>query len=276
MTGVHFPGVELSLDPTAGDWIVQRLDRWSQHRGTAPASTVIPSGFEAYARIFHPARVASQRRVTWSDVAARSGRVVHPEMQWEAIASAVPGAAGGAAWLADGERPEEGNLGAGGTGALAAHLIPFTTTPGIAWFGIWEGYAVLHPDAGAPLRTGRSGRIGRLLARRRTARKRRSLRDGFDAIPKLRCDKRAYLLYRGPLTAIRAFHEQDRPHAYQSPNLWWPDDRAWCVATEISFDSTLIGGSRQAVDAVLASADFEALEITLSTRLDRLADRINR
>ena len=26
------------------------------------------------------------------------------------------------------------------------------------------------------------------------------------------------------------------------PNLWWPDDRAWCVASEIDLDYTLVGG----------------------------------
>jgi hypothetical protein len=30
----------------------------------------------------------------------------------------------------------------------------------------------------------------------------------------------------------------------QSPHFCWPADHAWCVATEVDFDSTFIGGSR--------------------------------
>ena len=30
---------------------------------------------------------------------------------------------------------------------------------------------------------------------------------------------------------------------YRSPNIWWPDDRAWCVVTEIDFTWSYIGGS---------------------------------
>jgi hypothetical protein len=32
-------------------------------------------------------------------------------------------------------------------------------------------------------------------------------------------------------------------HFAESPCLFWPADRAWCVATEVDFDSTLVSGS---------------------------------
>lgn len=46
--------------------------------------------------------------------------------------------------------------------------------------------------------------------------------------------------------------------SYQSANLWWPADRAWCVATEIDFNTTYIAGTQGLVDALLAC---EALEV---------------
>lgn len=44
----------------------------------------------------------------------------------------------------------------------------------------------------------------------------------------------------------------------QSANLWWPDDRAWCVATEIDFMTTYIAGTAEAIAAIVARADLEA------------------
>ena len=47
-----------------------------------------------------------------------------------------------------------------------------------------------------------------------------------------------------------------------SPNLWWPDDRAWCVATEIDLAWTYVGGSAALIDDVLASAALEAQPVS--------------
>jgi hypothetical protein len=46
---------------------------------------------------------------------------------------------------------------------------------------------------------------------------------------------------------------------YRSPNLWWPDDRAWCVVTEIDFTWSYIGGSSACIEQILGAADLEAL-----------------
>ena len=45
----------------------------------------VPKVFEAYGRVFHPAREEGGDKVTWADVARRLGRVAHPEMQWHQI-----------------------------------------------------------------------------------------------------------------------------------------------------------------------------------------------
>jgi hypothetical protein len=46
----------------------------------------------------------------------------------------------------------------------------------------------------------------------------------------------------------------------QSPNVWWPADRSWIVATEIDFCGTDVAGDRATIDAVLSDPDLEALE----------------
>lgn len=59
-------------------WIGERLHPFAQDAGS-----VIPEGFEDYARIFHPARRdAPERAVTWREVATANGRTVHAEMQF--------------------------------------------------------------------------------------------------------------------------------------------------------------------------------------------------
>jgi len=60
-----------------------------------------------------------------------------------------------------------------------------------------------------------------------------------------------------------------------SPNLLWPADLAWCVATEIDCDSTLVGGSRALVDAICADDALEAFEVTEDDDLTWTGDTVN-
>ena len=47
----------------------------------------------------------------------------------------------------------------------------------------------------------------------------------------------------------------------QVATLFWPADHAWCVGTEVDDDSTFIGGSRELIDELCASASLEVLQI---------------
>ena len=61
----------------------------------------------------------------------------------------------------------------------------------------------------------------------------------------------------------------------QSPSLLWPVDRSWCLATEIDFDSTLIGGPRELIDALLQQPDLEAWPVTATDDLSVDGDLVN-
>jgi len=61
----------------------------------------------------------------------------------------------------------------------------------------------------------------------------------------------------------------------QSPNLFWPADRTWCVAREIDFDSTLVGGTAELVDTILAAPALDAWEVGPDDALTFDADHIN-
>lgn len=60
-----------------------------------------------------------------------------------------------------------------------------------------------------------------------------------------------------------------------APNLWWPEDRAWFVATDVDDTSTYVGGSRACIAAILNSS-LEAFEVAGDARIDEGADTINR
>jgi hypothetical protein len=61
----------------------------------------------------------------------------------------------------------------------------------------------------------------------------------------------------------------------QSPNLFWPADHAWCVASEIDFDSTLIGGSTDLIQTILDTPALDAWPVKPEDSLACDADRVN-
>lgn len=46
-----------------------------------------------------------------------------------------------------------------------------------------------------------------------------------------------------------------------SPNFWWPADRAWCVATDIDSFYTLVGGKEDCIDRIISHPGLEALPV---------------
>lgn len=77
----------------------------------------------------------------------------------------------------------------------------------------------------------------------------------FDDGPRVELPGRNYALFVGPLAGLQSLMDAQDEH---SPNLWWPDDRAWCVATEIDLAWTYVGGSAALISDVLASPRLEA------------------
>jgi len=223
-------GWERDVSPAA--WIGPRLHPFAQDIGS-----VIPQGFAAYARLFHPVEVDGSRHERWSDVARRNGRIVHSEMQFHMIA--IPRGQTPSDHHERGHRPRTGTLLLEQRRILVDHLRRATTTPDLCWFAMWEGFgglddSVIHERVELPHRN--------------------------------------YLLYSG--TIDRALESPMDPFD-QAPNLWWPEDRTWFVATEIDFDSTFVGGDDRLIAALVSDRRLEALPIALSAKADDAADRVN-
>ena len=246
-------------------WIAPRLHPFAQDVGA-----VVPPGFAAYARILHPAWTRwdpKAREVRWSEVAEWSGRTIHPEVQFHSIAQPIRGReVGPSRW--NGE-PHAGTLSAGQATALAELLASHTTTPEACWFCLWEGYGHLH-SGGMAQQTVVFAWGPRPLVWLRLWAARRRLRRIKPRRPigaRVNLPYRGYLLFTGSVRDATGWED--------GPNLWWPDDRAWCVASEIDFPYTYVGGSRELIDAILMHPALEALSAGLDDGIRYDSDRLN-
>jgi hypothetical protein len=252
--------VQVLDDLAPAAWLTDRLTGgWGRVTGVAP------DGYRAYARVLHPVEPADGAgALAWADVARVTGRRVHPTVQWHALIGADdPYASGSELW--QGGEPPVGNLPLPALEALVGVLAAHTATPDDCYFAMWEGWGS-HNGGGArlTLREDGTSAVEHLPAL-------------YPPAPRLALPGRDHLLFRGPLAAVTALARYDGAEVpwTQSPTLFWPADRAWCVATEVDFDSTLVAGGEEAVAAVLAAVDLEALPVEPSDSLQSDADHVN-
>jgi hypothetical protein len=259
------PRARVVDDPTTGAWLQQRL--------TGPPGTVtgtVPDGYGAYARILHPVEFFDDHTppTTWAHVAHTTGRTAHPLVQWHALIDA-PDPFDHRSELWDAGEPREGSLDLHQLQALCDLLAAHTTTPNDCYFAMWEGWGS-HNGSGVRLTVSDDGAstsedVPPLYTRHEWA------------APRLRLPWRDYLLLAGRLDAVGPItqYDPDMPHATQSPALIWPADRAWVVATEIDFDSTLLAGTAETIAAVLTHPDLEAYPVQPGDSLQHDADHTN-
>jgi hypothetical protein len=243
----------------AADWIRERLHPFAKDVGS-----VVPSGFPAYARIFHPAGIAGRPElgIRWSEVASLTGKTAHPEMQFHAIAPPPH----------DPEphfyEPRLGVLSPSQASALVAVLSKHTSTPDVCWLCLWEGYGYLHPGGSAVFVLASRGRFARLRVPLKRLQLRWSMpRPPRKQGPRVRLPGRDYLLFRAPIAEALGWED--------GPNLWWPDDHAWCVASEIDFPYTYVGGSKELVDAIVNDPAIEALPAKDTDGITYTSDKVN-
>jgi hypothetical protein len=180
-----------------------------------------------------------------------------------------------------GENPDKGSLTPQQLGVLCEMLARRTATPDQCWLLVWDGF----------------GNLPRAWQRR---------------TPRVQQPARVYYIFERPLAALLEFSaqvenvgsrrhpqspslgslvsvgppiadedasESDEPRTgpsvIQSPNQWWPEDRAWCVASEIDFDSTLVAGSADLIAEITADPQLEALAVEPTDDLTYEGDAIN-
>lgn len=190
-------------------------------------------------------------------------------MQWQSIISPSHGEDGreatrGVAW--DGDEPSTGELEPEALAALCRVLAEHTDPALATLFALWDGYGWIHGSPGVALLEAKA--TDSVLEPAGEDAAPATVPPAFSeevmAGPRLHHPGRDYLLFTGPLEAATDMgwwwpaKDWFEP---QSPNLFWPADQSWCVATEIDFDSTLLGGDTDVIDAVLASPHLETWPI---------------
>jgi hypothetical protein len=145
-----------------------------------------------------------------------------------------------------GNPEHEGCLSREHVAVLATILNDATSSPDLCYYAVWEGYGepmmirLLEPGA-VPPPPGKP--------------RRRRFHD-----PPLVLPARQYRVFSGALSAATTSMSLSEL-SHQSPNLWWPADHAWCVASEIDLDETFVGGSRNCIDRILADPRLRATEV---------------
>jgi hypothetical protein len=163
--------------------------------------------------------------VRWRDIAAANNRTIAGEMQVMDLPTypSQYSASGEELWN---EQSSTGNLPREISVRLAAILRSETLTPELCWFAVWEGYA--------------------------------DVRIRMSKAPMFSVPQRNLFLLQGTvddvLTTLSVVDWD-----YRSPNLWWPDDRAWCVVTEIDFTWSYIGGSSSCIEQIVGDPELEAI-----------------
>jgi hypothetical protein len=334
--------MEWTADVAAGDWIRERVDdpwRGSMH-------DVVPRGFEAYARIFHPVErdrpvgrpwpplpYAGHRReweafhaaqpeidverVTWAEAAAAFGTTMHALAQWHHLVERfqqTPGEDGprdAAGWRYG--QPAPGQLAPDLVEVVASILAERTTTPDEGFVAVWEGWGGLVGGMGfGPSRVlftlsasddspqsaveaqhaeflERSAQDQLNNAFRTPSWRPGILSDDISRGPRFSLPARDFVLFRGGVSELAdpgwvehvPWRDEELAAAgfgpsAESPALVWPADRAWVFVSEVDFDSTIVGGSRELVRALCADPRIEALPIREGADLGWDADDVNR
>jgi hypothetical protein len=138
--------------------------------------------------------------------------------------------------------------------ALFPLLRDATTTPDRCWFCVWgpgghfRAHTLLHPFHGSTSAP-RRGPMTRHRFRRW---------EGPSASQNQLGLCRTFHLYTTKLSDIgplRGF-----PWSL-APDVWWPDDHAWCVASEAHFTWSYLGGCRRLIDQVCAHPLLDGQEV---------------
>ena len=215
----------------------------------------MPRGYDAYARLFHPATTQEDRPVRWSTVAEWSGKTYHNLMSFEGISVPKPGyGSEDQPWAYE---PVEDLIEPEDIVALSGSLSDYTGTPDKYYFAVWDGYGSFSAGSSAIMTT--SGGIPLLPP------------VDVDRAKRIKGVGRKYLLYSGPPSSDDFF---DFP-GLDGPNIWWPADRSWCVSTDIDLDSTYIGASEDCIERLLSHPSLEVLRTTYDAPVYMAADTIN-
>lgn len=244
---LNFDGVDLVRDISSAAWLTARLWAWRRNPPVRVGS-MVPERYPAYGRLLHPAGSATAdgpRAIRWADIAAAKGRTIDGTVRFNDVVDWDPARDGSLPpWPY--RPPRDGSMGEHECRVLAEVLAGFTATPRQCWFCLWDGWDVPQlrpPNAG---------------------------------LPRVHGQHRNYFLFTGPVTAATSFrgvihaewNSELSARWDQSPSLWWPEDRAWCVGTDIDGYSTYLACNDKCLDALVHDSRVEVLPVKIDDCVD--------
>ena len=215
------------------DWLQGKLD-WGRD-----LRNWIPTRFERYARILHPAYIVIGKEwetrevpVPWTSVSKWSGKTLHATTHIQDLMVRSDGHD----WRKQGEggrEPNQGVIPNAPLSCLLAHLANGATTPTEIWMLIWSGYGGAEDTCGLPVEVSKQ----------------------------LTASGRQYFLHGGSIdSSPRDYRDAIFEHP---PSFWWPADQSWFVATDIDASSTYVGGSKELINQILNDPCLEAFPAEL-------------
>ena len=270
-------------DDSAASWIEDTIGPFGDG-----VRALVPPVFEAYARILHPAWAADRTPVRWATVAAWSGGSAHAMAEFEPMARERGRPSVTRPFTTP---PHDGALPSATLEALCDVLARRTTTPDRCHFGLWEGYGWIGSMAVEMRRAAKLGLPNRTYllfegpvvavsdlgwwedhsdgSIRMRVLDRRSIGFRERAMAFVWPNKHETMSHRPPAPSDATLHRE-------SPNLIWPADRSWFVASEIDLDSTFVGGSTELINDLLADRRLEAWPASPADPVTADSDALNR
>ncbi len=123
-----------------------------------------------------------------------------------------------------------------------------TSSPDRAWFAVWQGHGFANRTTHVawkepPDDTNRDAREQeRSRLRDEDKRRNGAVTASLRQVPRFDLPNRSYHLLTGPVSATTQLDDPGSGATWRHPDLFWPDDHRWFVATDVDFWSLYIGG----------------------------------
>ncbi|MDR2998265.1 MAG: hypothetical protein LBU78_09115 [Microbacterium sp.] len=235
---------------------------------------------------------------TWAETAATFGSTLHPLAQWQRLVQTPPEGDWNVRIAPDGREftsPDEGVIDPALFAAIARHLAAHTATPDAGVAAIWDGWGGLvgffgQAASSAYFQLGADPANERMLQQsihdafnnpfRKPTWQPGILSDEISKSPRLELPGREYVTFTAGASIFTdpgwgASAPWGEGGEAQHPNLLWPEDRSWVMVSEIDFDSTVVAGPTELIDALVADPALEAFAIAEDADLTWDGDRVN-
>jgi len=111
------------------------------------------------------------------------------------------------------------------------------SSPDRVWFAVWEGHGF-------------------------------AIDAELSQVPRFDLPDRSYYLLAGPVSAVTHVRDPGSAGDWRNPDLFWPDDRRWFVATDVDFWSLYIGGGHDFITELARNVPTPTEIVTLDRQLE--------